>query len=188
MLPFFALDHDKSPPSFLFFCTTPPKLNENQGLWRPNLCELWCFAAAAAAGAAAAPATAATAAATAAFCFAVLQLLLCCCSRCCCHCCRRRRCCCCSFAAAGAGATFSLCCCCCWLLAPAQNLPTSTFRPPPSPQVFQETELTPKRIRTPAAFDLHCALFQLDEAEKIMAMLRSLVRQGFCAGTADQAK
>ncbi|CAK9081435.1 unnamed protein product [Durusdinium trenchii] len=28
---------------------------------------------------------------------------------------------------------------------------------------------------------------KLDEAEKIMAMLRSLVRQGFCAGTADQA-
>ena len=28
-----------------------------------------------------------------------------------------------------------LVCCCCWLRAPAQNLPASTFRPPPSPQV-----------------------------------------------------
>ena len=108
----------------------PPKLSENQGLWRPNLCELWCFAAAVAAAAAA------TAAATAAFCFVVLQLLLCCCCRCC-HCCRRRCCfvCCCwcwcyLFA-------LLVCCCCCWLLAPAQNLPTATFRPPLSPQVSQ---------------------------------------------------
>ena len=79
------------------------------------MCELWCFAAAAAVAAVAA---ATAAAATAAFCFAVLQLLLC------------------SFAAAGAGATFLLCCFC-WLLASAnKKILTSTFHPPPSPQVL----------------------------------------------------
>ena len=132
VLSFSALDHDKSPPSVNFVCTNPSKLNENQGLWRPNLCELCCCccrhcchcccyccflpccAAAAAAAAAATTAAAAAAAAAAArllllvlvlpFCFAASALLV---------------------------------CCCCWLLAVAQNLPTSTFRPPPSPQVVQ---------------------------------------------------
>ena len=47
------------------------------------------------------------------------------------------------FCVAAAAAALLVCCCCCWLLAPAQNLPTSTFHPPPSPQVDT----------------LHCALF-----------------------------
>ena len=40
---------------------------------------------------------------------------------------------------------------CCWLLAPAQNLPASTFRPPPSPQVSDKANMTLSEQLNPAA-------------------------------------
>ena len=147
VLSFSALDHDKSPPSVNFVCTNPSKLNENQGLWRPNLCELCCC---------------------------------CCrhCCHCCCYCCFLP---CCAAAAAlllllllllllpllllpPPPLLLLVCCCwcwcylfalllllCCWLLAPAQNLPASTFRPPPSPQVSDKANMTLSEQLNPAA-------------------------------------
>ena len=52
-----------------------------------------------------------------------------------------------------AAAALLVCCCCCWLLASAQTLPTSTFRPPPSPRGWWCS--APKSYEcTAAAFDV----------------------------------